>query len=100
MTDLQAYLDKALKDVQIKKEDNRSEILAYDIEKEIAELIAYYRAEAELTQGQLAEKSGVSQANISKIENGSYCPSIGVLKRLASAMGKRLRIEFEDEEII
>ena len=61
-------------------------------------MIVTTRTQLGITQKQLADRSGVSQANISKIENRSYRPSIAVLKRIADALGKRLIIEFADYE--
>lgn len=101
MDDLQTYLDKALKKVKLIKNDDNddNQVLSdYDIELEVRELIVSTRNQLGITQKQLAEKSGVSQANISKIENGSYRPSISILRRIADGFGKRLVIEFEDRE--
>ena len=47
-----------------------------------------------LTQADLATRTGINQADISKLENGNANPSIRTLQRLANAMGKKLRIEF------
>lgn len=98
MSDLQSYLDKALKEVELIEADEQPIFLDYDIESEVSELISTVRAQLGITQKQLAEKSGVSQANISKIENGSYKPSIVTLKKIADGLGKRLIIEFADRE--
>jgi len=98
MDDLQSYLDKALKEVQLVESDDKPNFVDYDIEAELCELIANARNQLGITQKQLAEKSGVSQANISKIENGIYKPSIPILKRIAEGLGKRLVIEFADRE--
>lgn len=98
MDDLQSYLDKALKEVQLVKADDKPNFTDYDIEAELCDLITNTRNQLGITQKQLAEKSGVSQANISKIENRSYKPSIPVLKRIADGLGKRLVIEFADRE--
>ena len=98
MSDLQSYLDKALKEIQLVKNDDKPILSDYDIEEEVCELIVTTRNQLGITQKQLAEKSGVSQANISKIENGSYRPSIPILKRIADGLGKRLLIEFADRE--
>lgn len=98
MSDLQSYLDKALKEVQLLETDDKLIVMDYDIEAELCELIVTTRTQLGITQRQLAEKSGVSQANISKIENGSYRPSIPILKRIADGLGKRLIIEFADRE--
>lgn len=98
MSDLQSYLDKALKEIQLVKNDDKPILSDYDIEEEVCELIVTTRNQLGITQKQLAEKSGVSQANISKIENGSYRPSIPILRRIADGLGKRLLIEFADRE--
>ncbi|WP_295093806.1 helix-turn-helix transcriptional regulator [Ruminococcus sp.] len=47
-----------------------------------------------LTQKELSIRSGIAQGDISKLENGNANPSIRTLQRLATAMGKTLRIEF------
>ena len=47
-----------------------------------------------MTQNELAEKTGINQADISKIENGNANPALSTLKRLAGGMGMRLRLEF------
>ncbi len=52
------------------------------------------RTSQNLTQKQLAEKTGINQADISKLENGTRNPSINLLKRLAEGMGMMLKIEF------
>jgi len=46
------------------------------------------RAEADLTQEQLAEKTGLPQSHISRIENGKLSPSRKTLERLAKALNK------------
>ena len=98
MSDLQLYLDQALKKVNIEDMNGTalpSMIDDYDVEKEVCEMIVSARSALGITQRQLAEKSGVSQANISRIENGSYIPSIAILKRIANGLGQRLVVEFE-----
>ena len=56
-----------------------------------AELIRA-RLECNMTQAELAEKSGIRQSNISRIENGNAIPRLDTLKALAVAMGKNLKI--------
>lgn len=51
------------------------------------------RHEANITQKELAERSGVRQSNISRIEVGACSPTVATLQRLAMAMGKTLHIE-------
>lgn len=40
------------------------------------------------------ERTGINQADISKLENGARNPSFNLLKRLADGMGMALKIEF------
>ena len=47
-----------------------------------------------ITQKELAERTGINQADISKLENGTRNPSVNLLKRLADGMGMMLKIEF------
>ena len=100
MNDFQNYLDNNLKNIQI-NEFVKSEyfIHEYDVYKEIRNLISDIRIKSGFTQKQLAEKSGLTQANISNIENGSTRPTIESLKKIADATGKRLVIDFKDNEV-
>ena len=45
------------------------------------------RQAAGLTQGQLAEKVGVSQRDISRWENGHREPGVLTVKKMAQALG-------------
>jgi ribosome-binding protein aMBF1 (putative translation factor) len=45
-----------------------------------------------LTQRQLSEKTGIPQADISRIERGAANPTEATLQRLASAMDRRLAL--------
>ena len=58
------------------------------------EAIIEARTSQNLTQKQLAERTGINQADISKLENGTRNPTINLLKRLADGMGMALKIEF------
>ena len=99
MSDFQKLLDQALEKVNLTPVDDTPEIEEYDIDAEVRNLVISARNAANLTQKQLAQRSGVSQANISKIENGNYQPSLSTLKRIAGALGKRLVVSFEDPEV-
>ena len=99
MSDFQKLLDQALEKVNLTPVDDTPEMEEYDIDVEVRDLVISARNAANLTQKQLAQRSGVSQANISKIENGNYHPSLATLKRIADALGKRLVVSFEDPEV-
>ena len=54
------------------------------------------RLRSGLTQKELSLKTGIDQAEISKIESGTSNPSIKTLERLAWGMGTELHISFDD----
>ena len=72
------------------------EVKELDIEEytryRIGMKITAIRKAAGLTQLQLAEKCGMAQPNIARIENGTYATSIDVLSRIAEALGKRIEL--------
>src|SRR5437016_6522229 len=62
---------------------------------DIAMKVYQARTEAGLTQKQLAARIGTHQSVISRIEDADYDGhSLGILKRIAKALGKDLRVEF------
>ena len=52
------------------------------------------RNEKAMTQKQLADITGIPQADISRLENGNANPSLRTLQRLADGMGMKLKLEF------
>lgn len=60
----------------------------YDFE--IGELITTARHHKGLTQKQLAQKCGMKQSAIARLERGSYLPSHITLKRIAQAVNMKL----------
>ena len=52
------------------------------------------REELHITQKDLAERTGIRQSNISRLERGNYNPSVEFLRKIAKGLGKELHIEF------
>ena len=98
MADLQQFLDERLKRIQPQRLQTEEEPSDYDIFAEIAASLIAARMEEKLTQGELARRCGISQANISKFETGSSRPSIATLKKIADGLGRRLSILLVDSE--
>ena len=63
-------------------------------EMDVIRAIVNARTSQNLTQNELAKRTGINQADISKMENGTRNPSVNLLKRLAEGMGMSLKIEF------
>ncbi len=85
---------------QLKDEEFRKEYEAIQPEMDVIRAIVDARTSQNLTQKELAERTGINQADISKLENGTRNPSINLLKRLADGMGMALRIEFVPKQQI
>ncbi len=71
---------------------------ALEEEFTLAEAFIRARAQASLTQEQVAARMGTTQAVIARLESGRAKPSTRTLERLAEATGTRLRIGFEPRE--
>lgn len=89
MSDFRKYLDEQKKDPEFS-----AEYEALRPEYEAIRAVIAARLESNLTQKQLAEKTGIRQSNISRIESGAASPTVDTLARIAAGMGKQLRIEF------
>lgn len=85
---------------QLKDEEFRKEYEAIQPEMDVIRAIVDARTSQNLTQKELAERTGINQADISKLENGTRNPSVNLLKRLADGMGMALRIEFVPKQHI
>ncbi len=83
----------ALKE-ELKDEEFRKEYLAIQPEMEIIRMLVKVRKEKNLTQADLALRTGINQADISKLENGSRNPTLNMLKKLADGLNLSLKIEF------
>ena len=82
-------LNEQLKDPAFKIEYD-----ALSAEYQLINAILDARKAANITQKQLAEKTGIAQSDISKIENGNANPSLKTIERIASGMGMTVRVEF------
>lgn len=89
MSDFRTYLNKQLENTQFKKEWD-------DLEPEFNTIQAIIdaRKNSHMTQKELAERTGIDQSDISKIETGNANPALSTLKRLAEGMDMVLKLEF------
>ena len=70
---------------QMENEEFRKEYETLKPEFDIMQAMIDARQETGLTQKELSEKTGITQGDISKLENGNANPSIKTLKRIAMA---------------
>ena len=83
------FLNEELKDPELKAEYD-----ALEPEYNIINALIEARKSQNLTQQDLSDRTGITQADISRIENGTRNPSLAMLKRLAEGLGMQLKLEF------
>ena len=71
----------------------KNEQLSFAWRAKLGDSLTRRRKEAGLTQQQLAEKTGIDQAAISRIESGKGNPTLSTLEALAKGVGGILSIE-------
>ena len=94
MSEFKNFLDEQLNDDEFQKEWE-------DIQPEmdVIRAIVDARISKNLTQKELAERTGINQADISRLENGTRNPTLKLLKRLAEGMDMNLKLEFIPKNI-
>lgn len=63
--------------------------------EEIAREVIKLRMRLNLTQGELAQRTGTTKSAISRLESGQHAPNVATLEKIASAFGGRLVISFD-----
>ena len=89
MSDFKNYLAQQMEDPTF-----AAEYEAQRPEYEAIRAVIAARLACNMPQKELAEKTGIRQSNISRIENGSASPTIDTLARIAAGLGKQLKIDF------
>lgn len=81
--------EELLQDSNVRKE--------YDLlgpEYQVKKAIIEARKSLNITQFELAKRTGIDRADISKLENGNANPSLKTLQRLANGLGISFQINF------
>ena len=73
----------------------RAEYDALASQHEIIREVIKARIEKQMTQKELAERAQTTQSNISRLESGSYNPSVAFLQKVADALDKDLVISLK-----
>lgn len=93
MTRFEDLLNEQLKDPEF-----RAEYEALEPEFAIIQAIIDARKNSGLTQKQLSERTGITQADISKLETGNANPTLKMLQRLAAGMDMNVKLEFTPKQ--
>lgn len=94
MAKFREYLQEQLRNEEFKEEYERLEP-----EFNIMQAVIDARKKNHFTQQELAEKTGIAQSDISKLENGNSNPTISMLQRLADGMNMEIKLEFVPKKV-
>jgi len=87
---------------QLKKELLKDKKIRYAYDKLgpefiVIEMIIKKRIERGLSQKELAKKIGTKQSAISRLESGTYNPSLSFLQKVSEALDSRLKISLAEK---
>lgn len=87
---LQDHIKESLKNPVFKKEWEQSEA-----EYQVSRALIAARMNRKISQQELAKKANTTQAVISRLENMTANPSVGLLQKIAQALNLKFKIQFE-----
>jgi ribosome-binding protein aMBF1 (putative translation factor) len=87
---LQDDLRERLKDPVFRKAWEESEA-----EYQISRVLIAARIKRKISQQELAKEANTTQAVISRLENMTANPSVGLLQKIAQALNLKVKIQFE-----
>jgi HTH-type transcriptional regulator/antitoxin HipB len=78
---------------KLKNQKFKKEWEATELQYQVIEAIIAERLKRNMTQEELAEKAGLKQPNLARVESGSVAPSITTLSKIAKAFGKNWQFQ-------
>jgi transcriptional regulator with XRE-family HTH domain len=79
-------------------EDTKEQLALHDLYYDICMKIFNHRTKKGWSQKQLAGVLGVSQAMVSKLESGTYNPTVEQLWKISRKLGWNFKIVLDDQE--
>ena len=80
--------------------DENFEMLAIDESHYLAQQVFLRRGTRCMTQGELAERAGMTQSQVAKVEAGHANPAHRTLVKIAYALGCNVRNLYEGDETV
>ncbi|GLU28250.1 helix-turn-helix domain-containing protein [Ochrobactrum quorumnocens] len=87
MTRISDLKKRLMNDPEFQKEYEKA-----DAEFALVEALVKARADAKMSQADVAKRIGTTQSAIARLEGGKVSPSISTLRRYAEATGSKLQI--------
>ncbi|MGB6128874.1 MAG: helix-turn-helix transcriptional regulator [Psychrilyobacter sp.] len=87
------------KKLKMEDKDFKEEYEKLGPEYEIISALIKARKEQKISQVELAKRAQTDQSHISRLERGSYNPSLNFLKKIADGLNMDIHISFEPKKI-
>lgn len=65
---------------------------ALEPEFQLASSLIQARIDKKMTQAELAEKAGISQVMVARLESGTSNPTVGTVNKVAHVLGKKFKL--------
>lgn len=92
MSNVSISFEEMKKDL-LKDDEFKTEYEKLKPRYEAIEQIIKARKEQNMTQAELAKRVGTQKSNISRLESGTYNPSLDFLTKVSEALGKSLSVQ-------
>ena len=87
------------KKLKMQNQEFKEEYEKLGPEYEIISALIKARKEQKISQVELAKRAHTDQSHISRLERGSYNPSLNFLKKIADGLNMDIHISFEPKKI-
>ncbi len=98
MNDFNQLIDDIEAEAQAEGPAAIAELRSFDTQFRMAAELMEARKGAHMSQKELAARSGVQQAEISKIERGVVVPRMTTMEKLLAPLGRRLAVVTDDHD--
>jgi ribosome-binding protein aMBF1 (putative translation factor) len=100
MNDFDALIHDIEAEAKAEGPEAVAELRAFDERFRLAGELLTARRHAKISQKELSRRSGVQQAEISKIERGEVVPQITTMTRLLAPLGRRLAVVVDHDRTV
>ena len=93
MTNYEKFKAKLMQDPEFREGYQQAKT-----ELDVAFKLLEARNEINVSQEELAQRTGIPQSNLSRLESGKHSPTIAMLQKIASGLDCTLHIEFRKNQ--
>lgn len=79
---------------------NKKQVESVQLEtrKQLIEQLISYRKAKKITQADISDNTGIQRPNISRLESGTYNPTLDMIVRVADSIGLEVEITLKEKK--